>query len=64
MEQQNIIISICMIMKNEERCLERCLKSLTPLREQLPCELIITDTGSTDRSIEIAEKYAAARYCN
>ncbi len=58
MEQQNIIISICMIMKNEERCLERCLKSLTPLREQLPCELIITDTGSTDRSIEIAEKYA------
>lgn len=58
MEQQNIIISICMIMKNEERCLERCLKSLTPLREQLPCELIITDTGSTDKSIEIAEKYA------
>ena len=58
MEQEKISLSICMIVKNEERCLERCLKSLTPLREQLPCEVIVTDTGSTDKSIKIAEKYA------
>lgn len=31
MEQDNIVLSICMIVKNEERCLERCLKSLIPL---------------------------------
>lgn len=58
MEKNNIILSICMIIKNEQRCLERCLKSLTPLREQLNCELIIVDTGSTDDSIQIAKKYA------
>ncbi len=58
MQEANISLSICMIVKNEQRCLERCLKSLSPLREQLPCEVIVTDTGSTDKSIEIAEKYA------
>ena len=58
MEKNKIVLSICMIIKNEKRCLERCLKSLTPLREQLNCELIITDTGSTDGSIQIAKKYA------
>lgn len=57
MEQNNIMLSICMIVKNEQRCLERCLKSLKPLREQLSCEVIVTDTGSTDNSVEIAKKY-------
>ena len=56
--ENNIIVSICMIVKNEQRCLERCLKSLTPLRKQIPCEVIITDTGSTDNTLEIAKKYA------
>ncbi len=55
---ENITLSICMIVKNEQRCLERCLKSLTPLREQISCEVIVTDTGSTDNTVEIAEKYA------
>ena len=58
MEQDNIVLSICMIVKNEERCLERCLKSLIPLKEKINCEIIVTDTGSTDNSIEIAKKYA------
>lgn len=50
--------SIGMIFKNEIRCLERCLKSLQPLRDAVPCELVMADTGSTDGSREIAEKYA------
>lgn len=58
MEKSNIMLSICMIVKNEQRCLERCLKSLKSLKEQICCEVIVTDTGSTDKSIEIAEKYA------
>lgn len=58
MEQNDIVLSICMIIKNEQRCLERCLKSLIPLKEQLNCEIIVTDTGSTDKSVEIAKKYA------
>ena len=55
---ENIMLSICMIVKNEQRCLERCLKSLAPLREQINCEVIVTDTGSTYNTLEIAEKYA------
>ena len=52
------LLSIGMIVKNEERCLEKCLKALEPLRQAIPCELVIADTGSTDKTKEIAEKYA------
>lgn len=52
------VLSIGMIIKNEIRCLERCLKSLEPLRRAIPCELVIADTGSTDGSREVAERYA------
>ena len=52
------LLSIGMIFQNEERCLESCLKSLEPLRQAIPCELIMADTGAEDGSREIAEKYA------
>nr|WP_325214731.1 glycosyltransferase [uncultured Oscillibacter sp.] len=52
------VLSIGIIFKNEIRCLERCLKSLHPLREALPCELVMADTGSDDGSREVAQKYA------
>lgn len=52
------LLSIGLIVKNEERCLERCLSALTPLRAAIPCQLVIADTGSIDRTHEIAEKYA------
>lgn len=52
------LLTIGMIVKNEIRCIEKCLKALAPLREAIPCELIIADTGSTDGTREVAEKYA------
>ena len=52
------LLSIGMIVKNEERCLEKCLTALEPLRQAIPCELIIADAGSTDKTREIAVKYA------
>lgn len=53
-----IILSIGMIVKNEIRCLEKCLKALEPLRKAVSCELVIADTGSTDGTREIAARYA------
>lgn len=47
-----------MIVKNEERCLEKCLKALQPLREAIPCQLVIADTGSTDATRDVAARYA------
>ncbi|QAT50705.1 glycosyltransferase family 2 protein [Caproiciproducens sp. NJN-50] len=52
-----IRLTIGMIVKNEEKTLDRCLSSLKPLMEAVESELIITDTGSTDRTVKIAEKY-------
>ncbi|MCI1965299.1 MAG: glycosyltransferase family 2 protein [Oscillospiraceae bacterium] len=52
-----IRLTIGMIVKNEEKTLDRCLSSLKPLMEAVESELIITDTGSTDRTMEIAKKY-------
>ena len=37
-------ISVCMIVKNEERVLERCLSSVADLMD----EIIIVDNGSSD----------------
>lgn len=52
------LLSIGMIFRNDIRCIERCLKALQPLRDAVPCELVMADTGSEDGSREIAEKYA------
>lgn len=46
-------ISAVLIVKNEEKKIERCLKSLIGKVD----EIIITDTGSTDNTISIAQKY-------
>ena len=51
-------LSVAIIFKNEIRCIERCLKSLLPLKERVSCEIVMADTGSTDGSREIAERYA------
>ncbi|MBR5598269.1 MAG: glycosyltransferase family 2 protein [Lachnospiraceae bacterium] len=51
-------ISICMIMKNEEKNLKTCLESVKCLN----CELILVDTGSTDSTLEIAKKYTDKIY--
>ncbi|HKM33637.1 MAG TPA: glycosyltransferase [Lachnospiraceae bacterium] len=48
-----ISISICMIVKNEERTLKRCLDSVYDLVE----EIIVVDTGSTDATMQIASEY-------
>lgn len=58
MNQQKPFYSFGIIFKNEIRCLERCLRSLQPLRDAVPCEVVMADTGSSDGSREVAERYA------
>lgn len=48
-----ITISLCMILKDEEQVLERCLSSIKDLVD----EIIIVDTGSTDTTKQIALQY-------
>ena len=51
-------ISVCIIAKNEEQRIERLLTSLIPYN----FEIIIVDTGSTDRTKEFAKKYTDRIY--
>lgn len=53
-----ITISLCMIVKNEEKVLARCLESVKELAD----EIIIVDTGSTDKTKEIAYQYTDKVY--
>jgi len=53
----DIILSIGMIVKNEEKVLRRCLESLKSITQQIKSEIIIADTGSTDSTVEIAKEY-------
>ncbi|MCC3668796.1 glycosyltransferase [Terrisporobacter mayombei] len=48
-------LSLCMITKNEEKNIKACLDSMVNIAD----EIIIVDTGSTDRTIEIAKSYGA-----
>lgn len=55
---QDTTISLCMIVKNEEKVLARCLDSVADLVD----EIIIVDTGSTDATKEIASRYTDQVY--
>ncbi len=52
-----MILTIGMIVKNEEKYLDECLTAIKPILDNLRSELIIVDTGSTDKTVEIAKKY-------
>lgn len=51
-------ISLCMIVKNEENNLKRCLNSINDIVD----EIIIVDTGSIDKTVATAESFGAKVY--
>ena len=51
-------ISACFITKNEEKNIGRAIQSLQGMYD----ELVVVDTGSTDNTVAIAEKYGAKVY--
>jgi tetratricopeptide (TPR) repeat protein len=57
-EQSGPRISVCMIVRDEEECLETCLKSIRGAAD----EIVVVDTGSQDRSVQIAKAQGAAVY--
>jgi glycosyltransferase involved in cell wall biosynthesis len=48
-------ITACLITLNEERDLPRCLKSIGALAD----EIVVVDSGSSDRTAEVAQKFGA-----
>ncbi len=54
----SVTFSLCMIVKNEEKMLRNCLDPIKGLMD----EIIIVDTGSTDRTKEIAREYTDMVY--
>ena len=63
-----MILTIGMIVKNEEKYLRSCLEAISPILRQLDSELIITDTGSEDSTMEIARDFTnnvfSFEWCN
>lgn len=51
-------LSLCMIVKNEEKNLARCLMSVKPVVD----EMIVIDTGSSDKTRDIATAFGAKLY--
>ena len=56
--QHSVLISACLIVKNEEADLPRCLASIKDVVD----EIIVVDTGSTDRTLEVARSFGAQTF--
>jgi len=52
-----MLLTIGMIVKNEEKYLRDCLEGMRPILEHVESELIIIDTGSIDTTVDIAREY-------
>ncbi len=48
-------LALCMMVKNEEKCILRAIDSVKPIVD----EIVVVDTGSNDRTIELAKSAGA-----
>ena len=54
---EGLTLSLCMIVKDEEELLPACLAAARDAVD----EIVVVDTGSSDRTVEIAESFGATR---
>ncbi|MEC2055481.1 glycosyltransferase [Peribacillus psychrosaccharolyticus] len=57
-KENNMLLSLCVITKNEEKNIKKCLESVNGIL----FEKIVVDTGSTDRTVELAKNSGAKVY--
>ena len=53
-------LSVIVVTYNEERNIERCLRSVSAL----DCEVVVVDSFSTDKTVEIAKRFSASVHQN
>lgn len=51
-------LTIAMIFRDDIKYIRNCLETMQILRDAIPCQLIMTDTGSIDGSREVVEEFA------
>lgn len=51
------MLSIAMMVKNEEKNIEKSLSAISKLKGSIDIEIIVVDTGSSDNTVDIAKKY-------
>jgi len=54
-KESEVDVALVVIARNEERCIERCLKSAAPHVD----DMLVLDTGSTDRTQALAQQCGA-----
>lgn len=52
-------LTVAMIVKNEEQFIKGVIENVQPVAD----DMVITDTGSTDRTVEIIKKFNLRLYC-
>lgn len=52
------VLSLCMIVKDEEESLPLCLKSIAGVVDQI----VVVDTGSSDKTMDVARSFGAETY--
>jgi tetratricopeptide (TPR) repeat protein len=55
---ENPMLSVCMIVRDEEKTLKRCLDSVRGVAD----ELVVVDTGSKDGTVSVAQDFGAKLY--
>jgi glycosyltransferase involved in cell wall biosynthesis len=57
MDSPSVSVTAALIVKDEERCIARCLESISEAVD----EIIVVDTGSTDQTIQIAQQFSKVK---